>query len=80
MNYRLTQPLSITFVIPMPPSWSNKKRGSMNGEYHKQRPDLDNLIKAFKDSLLDDDSMIARYNCMQKIWGERPMIIVDATK
>lgn len=36
----------LTFVIPMPKSWSKKKRIEMNGKPHQQRPDVDNLIKA----------------------------------
>ena len=34
----------IEFYIQMPKSWSKKKKAKMNGEPHKQRPDLDNYI------------------------------------
>lgn len=33
----------ITFVLPMPKSWSKKKRAAMDGQPHQQKPDLDNL-------------------------------------
>ena len=49
----------ITFYIPMPKSWAKKKKRLMLGEPHRQKPDLDNLIKALGDALYGDDSYIA---------------------
>lgn len=46
----------ITFHIPMPASWSGKKRAEMFGKPHRQKPDVDNLGKALMDACLDDDS------------------------
>lgn len=46
----------ITFYMPMPASWSLKKRWEMQGKPHKQKPDVDNLGKALMDACLDDDS------------------------
>lgn len=51
--------MSIIFWLPMPPSWSQKKRDMMNGELHRQKPDIDNLFKALADALYGDDSHIA---------------------
>lgn len=68
--------LDITFVIPMPKSWSKKKKNEMNGQPHKSRPDLDNLIKAFKDALLQEDSHIHTYDGMKKVWGFKGQIIL----
>jgi Holliday junction resolvase RusA-like endonuclease len=68
--------LHIKFVIPMPISWSKKKKERMDGQPHKQKPDLDNLVKAFKDSLLKEDSHVHTYGKIQKIWGRRGQIIV----
>ena len=68
--------LDVKFVIPMPISWSKKKRLKMDGQPHKQRPDLDNLIKAFKDALLIEDSHIHTYQNMQKVWGREGQIIL----
>lgn len=41
--------------LPMPASWSSKKREAMRGQPHRQKPDRDNLDKAILDSLFDDD-------------------------
>ena len=68
--------LDVKFVIPMPISWSKKKRLKMNGQPHKQRPDLDNLIKAFKDALLIEDSHVHTYHNMKKVWGRSRAIIL----
>jgi Holliday junction resolvase RusA-like endonuclease len=46
--------LRLTFVIPMPPSWSGAKKRRMAGTPHRQRPDLDNLVKGFLDSFGED--------------------------
>ena len=37
--------VGISFVMPMPRSWTKKKKSEMDGKPHQQRPDLDNLIK-----------------------------------
>ena len=50
----------IEFHVPMPKSWSKKKRGYMNGAAHQQRPDLDNYLKAWKDSVFEEDSVVWR--------------------
>tara|TARA_R110001592_G_scaffold312235_2_gene587473 strand:+ start:619 stop:1107 length:489 start_codon:yes stop_codon:yes gene_type:complete len=68
--------LDITFVLPMPTSWSEKKRVERDGQAHKQRPDLDNLVKAFKDALLVEDSHVHTYHNIKKIWGRSGAIIV----
>jgi len=72
---------SVTFVIPMPESWSRKKKAEQLGEYHRQTPDLDNLEKALKDCLfyehpVHNDCEVATAH-ESKIWGETGMIIVD---
>ncbi|MBO4148369.1 RusA family crossover junction endodeoxyribonuclease [Enterobacter ludwigii] len=66
----------ITFVLPMPPSWSKKKREAMDGQPHQQKPDLDNLKKSLLDALFEDDSHIWGTRT-SKIWGETGMIIIE---
>ncbi|MCK4901406.1 MAG: RusA family crossover junction endodeoxyribonuclease [Anaerolineales bacterium] len=66
----------VTFVLPMPPSWSKKKRLAMSGQPHQQKPDKDNLEKALLDALFQDDSHIWDGR-VTKIWGEQGEIIVD---
>jgi Holliday junction resolvase RusA-like endonuclease len=59
--------MSITFYIPVPRSWSKKKKAAHHSQYHTSVPDLDNLTKAFKDSLLQEDKGIAHYE-VSKRW------------
>lgn len=69
--------LSLVFRIPMPQSWSKKKRQEMLGKPHRQTPDLDNLIKAFQDALLGDDSKVWRYSHMSKVWATEGAITIN---
>ena len=69
----MLQPHKVTFVILMPKSWSNKKREEMRGKPHTQKPDVDNLCKAFNDAVLDDDSAVwSQWG--EKIWGDKGKI------
>lgn len=58
---------SITFFIPVPPSWSKKKKKQYHGTFHQSTPDIDNLLKAFSDSLMAEDKQIAHLE-VQKRW------------
>jgi len=69
-------PLSVQFVLPMPDSWSEKKKKEMFLKPHQNRPDLDNLLKAFKDALLEEDSAVWSYDMVTKVWGRTGSIIV----
>ena len=75
-RYFVSNPLSLIFVMSMPKSWSGKKRERMCGEPHTTKPDLDNLIKAFKDALCENDSFVHTYAGMKKVWGEEGAIII----
>ena len=75
-DYSIGHTLSIVFFIEMPASWSKKKKAQMDHCPHQSRPDLDNLIKAFKDALAEEDSFIWRYASMKKIWAYEPRIVV----
>ena len=57
--YELHSSLFVEFVLPMPKSWSKKKKREYAGKLHKQKPDTDNLMKAFKDALLDEDKGVS---------------------
>lgn len=59
----------IVFNMPMPASWSKKKRAEMLGQPHQQRPDVDNLGKAIFDAVLPDDSVVWDIR-MTKVWAE----------
>lgn len=64
----------IVFMMPMPKSWSKKKRMEMTGRPHQQRPDVDNLTKAFLDALCEDDSYVYHVDAA-KHWSEEGGII-----
>jgi len=68
-------PLRITFILPMPESWSEKKKANHFHKPHQQKPDIDNLVKAFMDALLDDDSHVWSVKA-EKYWGKEGSICV----
>lgn len=65
--------MTVQFNIPMPKSWSIKKREKMKGRPHSQVPDLDNLVKGIKDSLngkaYKDDRHITDLSACKR-WAE----------
>ncbi len=74
----LPSAMGFHFIIPMPKSWSNKKRDRYRGKMHQQTPDLDNLVKAVLDCLTYgrslNDAHVGTFLFAQKTWGERGMI------
>jgi len=60
---------SITFRMPMPWSWSKKKRLKMDTTPHTQRPDIDNLLKSVMDAVLPEDSHIYELGKIRKEWS-----------
>jgi Holliday junction resolvase RusA-like endonuclease len=68
-GYELGMSLDIKFYLPMPKSWSKKKRAESNGSYHDQKPDIDNLVKGFMDTWGSDDKHVAVLKA-EKYWAE----------
>lgn len=66
----------VTFIVPMPKSWTKKKRSEMDGEGHQQKPDKDNFEKALLDSVFDEDSIVWDGR-VTKRWGVLGKIIVE---
>ena len=68
--------LRVHFYLPMPESWSPKKKNQMAFEPHRQKPDIDNLCKALMDAVLKDDSAVSAITA-EKWWsdGEGYMVI-----
>jgi len=66
----------LIFVIPMPESWSQKKKVAYEGKPHKQRPDLDNCLKSLQDCLCNEDSHIWQIRDLSKIWGYTGKILI----
>ena len=79
-QYNIKGVLSLTFVIPFPESYSKKKKNDLRGNPHLLKPDLDNLVKAFKDALCVNDSHVYKYKDIEKIWGDEGKIIIKETK
>jgi Holliday junction resolvase RusA-like endonuclease len=48
----------ITFYLPMPDSWSEKRKAAMDGTPHQQTPDKDNLEKALLDAVYGNDCVV----------------------
>lgn len=67
----------ITFWLPMPESWPEARKAQMAGQPHRQKPDIDNLIKALLDALHKDDSHVASLT-VEKRWARRGCIEVEA--
>lgn len=66
----------VIFLMPMPPSWSQKRRAEMLGQPHQSKPDTDNLLKALWDAVHSDDQHIFHADAL-KFWGERGEIIIE---
>ena len=75
-NFTLENGLAYEFHLPMPSSWSQKKKEMKLGQLHDQKPDLDNLLKALWDSLAKEDKTIALIGQVKKIWALTPKIII----
>ncbi len=63
----------LVFHLPMPASWSKKKRAALLDSPHCQKPDLDNLAKAVLDAMLPvigDDCRVWQFGVLRKVWAE----------
>lgn len=67
--------LHLYFLIPMPPSWSKKKRRDYHYFPHQQTPDIDNLVKAFLDAVMAEDKEVWDIRAT-KIWADQGGIII----
>jgi Holliday junction resolvase RusA-like endonuclease len=68
-SYQLPHELALTFFIPMPASWSKRKRLAMAGAPHDQKPDIDNLCKGFMDAFKSEDKHVYALRA-EKYWSE----------
>lgn len=69
--------LRLIFYLPMPKSWPAKKRTAHEGLPHQVRPDTDNLTKAVKDALAEEDSYIYDEHAT-KYWAATPGIFISS--
>ena len=75
-GYKVASELDIEFHIAMPPSWSKRKRQLLLGKPHRQRPDIDNLVKAFLDALCEEDSYVCDIRA-RKFWSNTGYILIN---
>lgn len=75
MKYEIKPVLEVLFLMPMPDSWSAKKKESMNGKPCQVKPDTDNLMKAIKDTFCVNDSFIWR-ETGEKRWAYKGSVII----
>ena len=54
MGVTLSERFSVQFYLPMPRSWSKRKRQDHDGKPHQVKPDADNLAKGFFDCFGED--------------------------
>lgn len=66
---KLSGRMQITFHLPMPGTWSRKKRDRLLGEPHTQRPDIDNLIKGVLDALSEQEDSHVFFVVAGKFWS-----------
>ena len=69
----------ISFVLPMPKTWSKAKRNRMNGQPHQQTPDIDNLLKGLLDAVYADDKCVWMLRGLSKTWGTEGYIEITHT-
>lgn len=63
------------FWMPMPKSWSAKKKELHASFHHHSKPDVDNLAKGVLDALFVDDSRVWRITA-EKRWHHLPGVHV----
>jgi len=63
------------FRVPMPKSWSKKKKSDMAGQPHQQKPDIDNFLKSLLDACFDDDSKVWSVTATKR-WAEEGAILI----
>ena len=78
-NYMIPPVVNVLFVIPFPKSYSKKKRNELLHSGHQIKPDRDNLLKWFQDTLCDEDRYIWGGETY-KIWGEKGQVIIYERK
>jgi Holliday junction resolvase RusA-like endonuclease len=74
-GFKIGNHLEVVFFMPMPDSWSSKKKERMNGMPNKSRPDVDNCLKFLMDSLLKEDGMVWSVNA-QKRYAYKGSILI----
>jgi Holliday junction resolvase RusA-like endonuclease len=77
LGINLSNCLDVVFFIPMPESWSLKKKEKMNGMPHKSRPDIDNILKGLMDALRKEDGDIWSIKAEKRYAFKGSILIYD---
>jgi len=75
-DFIISEKVKITFFIPIGKSISKKETALRLGKPHKQRPDLDNLVKGIWDALATEDGFIHTLQC-SKVWSLEGKIVIE---
>jgi len=77
VGFELKDTLEAVYCVPMPDSWSEKKKARMNGMPHKSKPDIDNITKAFMDALRKEDHEVWKINAQKRHAYKGAIIIFE---
>lgn len=77
LGFVLGPAFRVTFHLPMPESWSKKKKLQMLGQKHQQKPDLDNCEKALMDCLAPDGDAYIWHKVAKKVWALEGCIVIE---
>lgn len=72
-KFTLGSAVALAFYCKMPESWSERKKGKMEGKPVQKRPDIDNYIKAVLDALAIEDGYVYEVHAV-KYYSKRPRI------
>lgn len=61
--------LTVMVYVPMPESWSQKKRRCQLGTPHLVKPDADNFLKGLCDALFANDQLLYSQH-IEKYWDD----------
>ena len=68
--------LNLVFIFRMPKSWSKKKKHEMDWAYCQKTPDIDNLVGAVMDALIEKDQVVVTLRA-NKYWGPEDRILIE---
>lgn len=72
-GFKLPDTYWARIYLPMPDSWSEKKKLAFEGKPHQQKPDKDNLEKSIMDCLKKQDQTIWDSR-VTKFWSKVPRV------
>ena len=76
MGVTLSERFSVEFYLPMPRSWSKRKKQDHDGKPHQVKPDADNLLKAWMDCFGADCAVWSV--SASKFWSTSPCVLLVA--